>query len=133
MEEAYKLASMKSQESGARTKSYYDRKLRSSFLHPNDRVLVCNLSERGGPGKLRPHWEDTVHRIVQQRGPDSPVYEVKPETGTGPTHVLHRNLLLLCDSLPLESDVQKQEPSPKQRPILKQESMQAQSRGRRPF
>ena len=133
MEEAYKLASKKSQESGARAKAYYDRKLCSSVLHPNDCVLVCNLSERGGPGKLKSHWEDTVHRIVRQRGPDSPVYEVKPETGTGPTHVLHRNLLLPCDSLPLESDVQKQKPSPKQRPILKQESMQAQSRGRRPF
>ena len=133
MEEAYKLASKKSQESGARAKAYYDRKLCSSVLHPNDHVLVRNLSERGGPGKLRSHWEDTVHRIVRQRGPDSPVYEVKPETGTGPTRVLHRNLLLPCDSLPLESDVQKQETSPKQRPILKQESMQAQSRGRRPF
>ena len=133
MEEAYKLASKKSQESGARAKAYYDRKLRSSVLHPNDRVLVCNLSERGGPGKLRSHWENTVHRIVRQRDPDSPVYEVKPETGTGPTRVLHRNLLLPCDSLPLESDVQKQEPGPKQRPILKQESTQAQSRGRRSF
>ena len=123
MEEAYKLASKKSQESGACAKAYYDRKLRSSVLHPN--VLVRNLSEQGGPGKLRSHWEDTVHRIVRQRGPDSPVYEVKPETGTGPTRVLHHNLLLPCDSLPLESDVQKQEPSPKKRPILKQESMQA--------
>ena len=133
MEEAYKLASKKSQESGACAKAYYDRKLRSSVLHPNDRVLVCNLSEWGGPGKLRSHWEDTVHCIVRQRGTDSPVYEVKPETDTGPTRVLHRNLLLPCDSLPLESDVQKQEPGPKQRPILKQESAQAQSRGQRPF
>ena len=64
MEEAYKLASKKSQESGACSKAYYDRKLRSSVLHPNDHVLVRNLSERGGPGKLRSHWEDTVHRIV---------------------------------------------------------------------
>ena len=133
MEEAYKLASKKSQESGACAKAYYDQKLRSSVLHPNDHALVCNLSERGGPGKLRSHWEDTVHRIVRQRGPDSPVYEVKLETGTGPTRVLHCNLLLPCDSLPLESDVQKQEPGPKQRPILKQESTKAQSRGRRPF
>ena len=52
MENAYKLASKKSQESGARAKEYYDWKLCSSVLQPNDRVLVRNLSERGGPGKL---------------------------------------------------------------------------------
>ena len=61
---AVEEASKKSQESGARTKAYYDQKLCSSLLHPNDCVLVRNLSERGGPGKLRSHWEDTVHRIV---------------------------------------------------------------------
>ena len=38
--------------------------------------------------------------------PDSPVYEVKPETGTGPKRVVHRNLLLPCDSLPVDSDLQ---------------------------
>ena len=127
MENAYKLASKKSQESGARAKEYYDRKLRSSVLQPNDRVLVRNLSERGGPGKLRAHWEDQIHRIVRQRGPDLPVYGVKPDTGTGPTRVLHRNLLLPCDSLPLDSDL------PKKVPILKQESKQVPSRRQRQF
>ena len=113
MENAYKLASKKSRESGARAKEYYDRKLRSSVLQPNDCVLVRNLSERGGPGKLRAHWEDQIHHIVRQRGPDSPVHEVKPETGTGPTRVLHQNLLLPCDSLPLDSDLPKKVPVPK--------------------
>ena len=127
MENAYKFASKKSQESGARAKKYYDRKLRSSVLQPNDCVLVHNLSERGGPGKLRAHWEDQIHCIVRQRGPDSPVYEVKPETGTGPTLVLHRNLLLPCDSLPLDSDL------PKKVPIPKQESKQVPSRRQRQF
>ena len=127
MENAYKLASKKSQESGARAKEYFDRKLCSSVLQPNDRVLVRNLSERGGPGKLRAHWEDQIHHIVRQRGPDSPVYEVKPETGTDPTCVLHRNLLLPCDSLPLDSDL------PKKVPIPKQESKQVPSRRQRQF
>ena len=89
IENAYKLASKKSQESGARAKEYYDRKLHSSVLQPNDHVLVHNLSEWEGPGKLRAHWEDQIHRIVLQGGPDSHVYEVKPETGTGPARVLH--------------------------------------------
>ena len=104
MENAYKLASKKSHETGAQAKKYYDQKLRSSVLQPNDHVLVCNLSEQGGPGKLRAHWEDQIHRIVRQRGPDSPVYEVKPETGTS----------FGSDSLPLDSDLPKKVPIPKQ-------------------
>ena len=58
---------------------------------------------------------------------DSPVYEVKPETGTGPTCVLHRNLLLPCDSLPLDSDL------PKKVAIPKKESKQVPSRRQRQF
>ena len=64
MENACKLASKKSQESGAQAKEYYDRKLHSSVLQPNDRVLVHNLLEQGGPWKLRAHWEDKIHHIV---------------------------------------------------------------------
>ena len=127
MENAYKLTSKKSQESGARAKEYYDRKLRSSVLQPNCHVLVRNLSEWGGHGKLRAHWEDQIHCIFRQRGPDSPVYKVKPETGTGPTCVRHRNLLLQCDSLPLDSDL------PKKVSIPKQESKQVPSRSQRQF
>ena len=106
---AYKLASKKHLESGAKAKKYYDQKLCSTILQLNDRILVHNLSQWGGPGKLKAHWEDQVHCTVRHRGLDSSVYKVKPETGTGPTHVLHWNLLLPCDSLRVDSDLPKQE------------------------
>ena len=61
-------------------------------------MLVRNLLERGGPGKLRSHWEQEVHLIVQQKG-DLPVYEVTPEGRKGRSRILHRNLLLPCDFL----------------------------------
>lgn len=102
MTEAYELAGRKSREVGTRAKHRYDRFVRSSVLQPGDRVLVRNLSERGGPGKLRSHWEDRVHIVVSRKGEDSPVYEVKPESGTGATRILHRNLLLPCSHLPIE-------------------------------
>ena len=102
MTEAYELAGKKSSEAGMRAKQRHDHFVRSTLLLPGDRVLVRNLSQRGGPGKLRSHWEDQVHIVVSRKGDDSPVYEVKPETGPGANRTLHRNLLLPCNYLPIE-------------------------------
>ena len=82
-------------------KKQYDKKVCFSSLQPGDRVLVHNLSERGGPGKLRSYWEQQIHVVVGQRG-NLPVYEVRPEGQTGKPRVLHRNLLLPCTFLPIE-------------------------------
>ena len=103
MKHAYQLAAKHSQSSGEKAKGYYDQKVRHATLQIGDRVLVRNLSERGGPGKLRSHWEDSIYIVVDQKRPDSPVYEVKPEAGNGPTWTLHRNLLFLCNTLPVET------------------------------
>lgn len=100
MRHAYNLASKHNESTSAKGKKQHDKEASYSTLEAGDRVLVRNLTERGGPGKLRSHWEDIVH-VVVNRKPDSPVYEIKPETGKGRHRVLHRNLLLPCDFLPL--------------------------------
>ena len=102
MKEAYSIAASKCKAQGDKAKAFYDLKVRSSTFLPGDRVLIKNLSERGGPGKLRSYWEDKVHVVVHRKSPDSPVYQLKPENGTGPIKTLHRNLLFPCGSL-LES------------------------------
>ena len=102
MKEAYALAVKNSSKSAADGKRQYDRKVRFSFLKPGDRVLVRNLSERGGPGKLRSFWEQQIHIVVKQNG-DLPAYELRLERQAGKQRVLHRNLLLPCDFLPSES------------------------------
>ena len=101
MKEAYELASAHAKKSADMGKQQYDKKVRHTTLREGDRVLVRNMTERGGPGKLRSYWEQEIH-IVTQRREDMPVYEVKPETGNGRTRVLHRNLLLPCSFLPVE-------------------------------
>ena len=103
MEEAYAIASQNAQKAAERSKRYYDTKVRSSVLQPSERVLIKNLTPRGGPGKLRNYWEDTIHTVVRQMGSDLPVYEVRPEQGKGRSRVLHRNLLLPCDHLTFET------------------------------
>ena len=60
-------------------------------------MLVKNLTEQGGPGKLRPYWEQQIYVVTQKRK-DMPVYKVRPQeipkNGEGWSRVLHCNLLL---------------------------------------
>lgn len=104
MEEAYAIANEHTKKAAEKSKRHYDSKVRSSVLQPGERVLVKNLTPRGGPGKLRDYWEDTIHTVVRQMGPDLPIYEVRPERGKGRSRVLHRNLLMSCDHLPFDKE-----------------------------
>ena len=114
MTEACSLAAEKSRMSASKGKNFQDRKAHYSHLEPGDRVLVRKLSERGGPGKLRAYWEDQIHVVVERKG-DSPVYEVEPEGGGRKHRVLHRNLLLPCDFLPLTQEQKHQTSNKAQR------------------
>ncbi|XP_030586082.1 uncharacterized protein LOC115780811 [Archocentrus centrarchus] len=75
MEEAYEITRENTHKTAMRSKRHYDSKVKSSVLQPGDRVLVRNMTPRGGPGKLRNHWEDTVHTVVRQIE-----IEVRPQT-----------------------------------------------------
>jgi hypothetical protein len=53
MKDAYAKAISNASKAASAGKSNYDRKVRFTVLEPSYRVLVRNLTERGGPGKLR--------------------------------------------------------------------------------
>ena len=102
MKEAYNLTSAQAKKSADMGKRQYDKKVRHMALCEGDRVLVRNMTELGGPGKLRSYWEREIYVVTQKRK-DMPVYEVKPESGNGRTRVLYQNLLLPCSFLPVET------------------------------
>lgn len=78
MTEAYRLASKAAEKEGMRGKALFDKKIYGAELLPGSRVLVRNLTEKGGPGKLRSFWEDKMYVVTQKKYPDSPMYEIKP-------------------------------------------------------
>ena len=59
-----------------------------------DRVLVKNVREKGGPGKIRSYWEQKVYVVNEKKG--EVVYSVIEEGEKDETkkRVLHRNMLL---------------------------------------
>ncbi len=88
------MASAHAKKSADMGKQQYDKKVRNTALCEGDRFLVRNMTKRGGPGKLRPYWEQEIYVVTQLRK-DMPVYEVKPESGNGRSKVCHRNMLFL--------------------------------------
>ena len=57
MLEAYKLASENTQKQQQQGDTRRSMTCSLGVLYPKDRVLVRNVRETGGPGKLRSHWE----------------------------------------------------------------------------
>ena len=103
LKEAYQKASIAADKEAKHNKQQYDKKVRVTGLRPGDRVLVRNMSQRGGPGKLRSYWEDTVHVVVRRIDESAPVYEITPEGDKrGKKRIIHRNLLLPCDQFPVK-------------------------------
>ena len=93
---------------------YDHAKPTSSNLEKGDRVLVRNVRERGGPGKLRSYGENRVYEVLERIGEDSPVYKARVEGSDGEIRVLHRNMLYPCPYLAVTTDREKSEKTKRQ-------------------
>ena len=78
MQQATDVANKNADKARRLSKTTFDRKLYGNDLNVGDQVLLRNNSERGGTGKLRSHWEDTIY-IVTKKADNIPVYDIKPE------------------------------------------------------
>ena len=117
MREVFRLAKEKSEKVQSYNKGKYDGKVREVGIAEGDHVLVKNLREKGGTGKLRSYWEHQIFEVISQQG-DLPVYQVRSVDKPRDVRVLHRNHLMKCDELPLNvfkeiEDLEKKKPERK--------------------
>ena len=64
-----------------------------------DHMLIRNVKEKGGTGKLRTYWEPNIFEVIQ-KDKNLPVYTVKNLSDEGGTRVIRRNLLMQYNDLP---------------------------------
>jgi hypothetical protein len=100
LEASYQAATQAAEKSSARSKRRYDKKVRGSVVAVGDRVLVRHVGLRG-KHKLANYWEDDVYNVIDQPDPTIPVFTVKKEGKHSKHRILHRNLLLPVNFLPL--------------------------------
>ena len=102
MQQAVEIATKNAEKSRAQNKLSYDQKIRGNDIEVGDSVLLRNLSERGGTGKLRSHLEDTVY-VVTKKAENTPVFDIKPLDGKNTkSKRVHRNIIMPCNHLPTE-------------------------------
>ena len=92
MNYAYKKASKYSSEQAQKYKTSYDRSVKGPQLQVNDLVLVKIVAHKARH-KIQDKWESEEYIVLEQPIPGTPVYRVRPVTGTK-VRTLHRNLLL---------------------------------------
>ena len=92
MNYAHKKASKYSSEQAQKYKTSYDKSVKGPQLQVNDLVLV-KIVARKARHKIQDKWESEEYIVIEQPIPGTPVYRVRPVTGTK-VRTLHRNLLL---------------------------------------
>ena len=98
MKDANELARQDISKSADDGKKQYDRKVRFSILQPGDLTFVRNLSDRRRPRKLRSHWEQEVHLIVEQNGEEK-ARKANLEYSTEISFCLVISCKLICQNL----------------------------------
>ena len=89
---AHKKASKYSSEQAQKYKTSYDKSVKGPQLQVNDLVLVKIVTHKARH-KIQDKWESEEYIVIEQPIPGTPVYRVRPVTGTK-VRTLHRNLLL---------------------------------------
>lgn len=123
LHKAYQLATEAADKNHKRNKRAHDRLVKEQVLGEGDRVLLRNFGVTG-KHKLKDKWRSLPY-IVVGKMPNLPVYQVKPERGTGSVKTVHRNHLLPIGHLVRLSE-EGDDPQLPLRPLTRTRQRQAQ-------
>ena len=98
MEEAFQLANTNIEKSADYNKRHYDKNIKEVEILPGDQVLVRNMREKGGTGKLKSYWEQQIFQVIEKKA-NLPVYKIRSLSNKGDIRVIHRNLMMKCNEL----------------------------------
>ena len=121
MEEACQIAKENMEKAAEGNKKNYDRKAGADELTVGDHVLMQNCREKGGTGKLRSYWEESIFEVVEKRV-DAPVYRIRNIHKQKDERVVHRNLLMQCNQLPedvFQKSPEKKVSSPEKKKVVR--------------
>ena len=102
MKQAYEIARENIGKSASYNKKYYDRKAKTVEISVGDLVLVKNVRERGGTGKLRSYWEEAIFKVTEVDEKIS-VYVLQNLKKSKDIRKLHRNKLMKVEELPVDT------------------------------
>ena len=98
MRQAVEIARKKISASQSANEKHYNKKVRGSEIKIGDDVLLRNLKEKGGTGKLRSHWEKEIYTVVD-KDKSLPVFTISPKNKKGRVKRVHRNIIFPCNFL----------------------------------
>lgn len=99
LEEAMVIAQEHATKAHNRHAKLYNRRVKGSAIEVGDRVLIANRTERG-KRKVADRWESPVYTVVD-KNTDTHTYRIC-DTVTGLVKVVHRNLLMSVNFLPVD-------------------------------
>uniref|UniRef100_A0A8C1XJY0 Gypsy retrotransposon integrase-like protein 1 n=1 Tax=Cyprinus carpio TaxID=7962 RepID=A0A8C1XJY0_CYPCA len=102
LREAMVIAQKHATKEQKRHAALYNRRVKGFSIDVGDQVLLANKAERG-KRKTADRWESTVYTVVDHK-PQTHTYRIRNPV-TGQEKVVHRNLLLLVDFLPVPEQI----------------------------
>lgn len=98
LQEALKLAQDNATKGQQRQAELYNKRIKGVDIEVGDQVLLANKGERGRR-KLADKWESTLYTVVAKNA-RCHTYKIK-NSRTGLEKIVHRNLLMLANFLPI--------------------------------